>query len=69
MCMRWRNKSWPEEHYSEVTLTLSEHEGQTTLQLNQTGVPESEYDRTYEGWSRYYWDSIKQIFGYGTRLF
>ena len=67
--MRWRNKSWPEEHYSEVTLTLSENEGQTTLQLSQTGVPESEYDRTYEGWSRDYWDSIKQIFGYGTRLF
>lgn len=67
--MRWRIKSWPSEHYSDVTLSLDEKDDMTVLNLTQSGVPESEYERTRQGWERYYWNSIRQTFGFGTRLF
>ena len=67
--MRWRVKSWPDEHYSDVTLTFEEKNDCTVLHLSQTGVPEKELERTREGWERYYWDSIRQTFGFGARLY
>ena len=57
------------EHYSTVTIELVQEEDCTKLHLTQTGVPESDYERTQEGWTRYYWESIKAIFGFGARLF
>uniref|UniRef100_A0A0B6XYD5 Activator of Hsp90 ATPase AHSA1-like N-terminal domain-containing protein n=1 Tax=Arion vulgaris TaxID=1028688 RepID=A0A0B6XYD5_9EUPU len=33
---RWRVKSWPAEHYSEVTIELVDKEGTTVLNLKQT---------------------------------
>ena len=67
--MQWRQKSWPDEHYSTVTLDLDQTEDGTELTLTQTGVPEAEYQKTVEGWKRYYWDAIKQTFGFGASLF
>lgn len=67
--MRWRTKSWPPEHYSQVTLTLTEKEDCTKLKLVQTGVPETDFDRTRDGWHRYYWQAIKSTFGFGANLF
>ena len=67
--MQWRQKSWPDEHYSTVTLDLDQTEDGTELTLTQTGVPEAEYEKTVEGWKRYYWDAIKQTFGFGASLF
>lgn len=67
--MQWRQKSWPDEHYSTVTLALDQTEDGTELTLTQTGVPEAEYEKTVEGWKRYYWDAIKQTFGFGASLF
>lgn len=42
----WRFKHWPEGMYSEVTIALKNKDGQTQLTLNQTGVPESDYEMT-----------------------
>lgn len=67
--MRWRYKSWPVEHYSTVTMEFKEKEDSTDLVLTQTGIPEAEYDRTVQGWQQHYWESIKQTFGFGARLF
>jgi len=67
--MRWRLKSWPGEQYSEVTIDLSEKDGSTNLALQQTGVPEREIDKTREGWKANYFDRMRQIFGWGARLF
>ena len=67
--MRWRMKSWPDEHYSNVTIELEEKADETILSLKQTGVPERELDRTREGWKVNFWDRMKQIFGFGARLF
>ncbi|RUS92072.1 hypothetical protein EGW08_000096 [Elysia chlorotica] len=66
---RWRVKSWPCEHYSEVTLDISENEGKTKLNLTQTGVPSSEIEKTREGWKENYWNRMRQIFGFGSRIF
>ena len=69
ICMRWRIKSWPDEHYSDVTLAFEEKEGCTSINLTQTGVPANEFERTSQGWERYYWESIRQTFGFAARLF
>ncbi|XP_059163684.1 activator of 90 kDa heat shock protein ATPase homolog 1-like [Physella acuta] len=66
---RWRVKSWPSEHYSEVTIELIDKEGTTTLNLKQTGIPETEIDKTREGWKENYWNRMRQIFGFGSRIF
>ncbi|XP_078001248.1 activator of 90 kDa heat shock protein ATPase homolog 1-like [Glandiceps talaboti] len=66
---RWRYKSWPEEHYSTVTMEMEEKSDHTELVLTQTGVPDNELDRTKEGWSRYYWQSINSTFGFSSRIF
>lgn len=67
--MRWRYKTWPDEHYSDVTIKLDEKEDCTELSLTQTGVPESDHERTRQGWRDHYWEAIKQTFGFGVRLF
>jgi activator of HSP90 ATPase len=66
---KWRFKDWPSEHYSTVTIELVQEVDCTRLNLTQLGVPDSDYDRTNEGWHRYYWDSIKSTFGFGVKLF
>ena len=62
-------KSWPDAHFSTVTIELSEKDGNTILKLTQTEVPSSEYERTVEGWNVNYWQRIRQVFGFGTRMF
>ena len=66
---RWRVKSWPDAHYSEVTLEFIEKEGVTELKLTQTGIPDSEFERTRDGWNINYWNRIKQVFGFGSNIF
>jgi activator of HSP90 ATPase len=62
-------KSWPDAHYSEVTLEFIEKEGVTELKLTQTGIPDSEFERTRDGWNINYWNRIKQVFGFGSNIF
>lgn len=66
--MKWRFKGWPPEHYSNVKLQFLEKEDCTVVNLTQTGIPEKDYERTQSGWKQYYWESIKQTFGFGSRL-
>lgn len=67
--MRWRLKTWPDAHFSEVTLEFEEKDGNTLLKLKQNGVPTKEYERTLDGWRVNYWERIKQVFGFGAHLF
>lgn len=69
LSMKWRLKSWPAEHYSEVKIELKEKDGETELKLTQTLVPEAEYEQTSQGWMRYYWQPIRQTFGFGASIF
>ncbi|KAL6486456.1 hypothetical protein MHYP_G00058480 [Metynnis hypsauchen] len=66
--MRWRFAAWPAGHYSVVTLNFIDRGGETELTLEAKGVPTSEEERMKEGWQRYYFDAIKQTFGYGVRI-
>lgn len=65
---RWRMKSWPDAHYSVVTIKLSQSSNSTTLTLSQTGIPSEESERTKEGWRNYYWNSIRQTFGFAVDI-
>ncbi|XP_062406979.1 activator of 90 kDa heat shock protein ATPase homolog 1a [Sardina pilchardus] len=67
--MKWRFKTWPCEHYATVTLTLKDKGDETELHLDARGVPTNEEDRTKEGWLRYYFQAIKQTFGFGAQLY
>ncbi|KAJ2961063.1 hypothetical protein NQZ79_g3604 [Umbelopsis isabellina] len=62
---KWRLKTWPESHYSEVTFTFDQSTDYTKLNLKQTGVPIGEEEMTLRNWTGYYWNSIKQTFGFG----
>ncbi|XP_050406800.2 activator of 90 kDa heat shock protein ATPase homolog 1 isoform X2 [Patella vulgata] len=66
---KWRVKSWPDEHYSTVTIELTEKEDCTDLHIQQVGIPDADYDRTVQGWQNHFWERIKQAFGFGVRLF
>ncbi|KAM4633210.1 activator of 90 kDa heat shock protein ATPase homolog 1-like [Polymixia lowei] len=67
--MRWRFKTWPSEHYATITLLLKDRGHDTELKLECSGVPAGEEERTKEGWKRYYFEAIKQTFGYGAQLY
>lgn len=62
---KWRCKQWPNGHFSNVTIEISEKNDHTEVNLTQVGVPASEEDSTRENWERYYWDAIKRTFGFG----
>ncbi|KAK9875169.1 hypothetical protein WA026_005961 [Henosepilachna vigintioctopunctata] len=62
----WRYKAWPPGHHSTVTLSMEEKSDHTEVTLKQTGVPTSEAEVTKGNWQRYYWDSMKQTFGFGS---
>lgn len=66
--MEWRFKSWPSEHHSKVVITLTQGDDNTKLSVEQTGVPEEDFERTQMGWKRYYFDSIRNTFGFGAAL-
>ncbi|KAG8448990.1 hypothetical protein GDO86_015886 [Hymenochirus boettgeri] len=66
--MSWRFKTWPAGHHASVTITFTDKGGETELRMEARGVPQSEEERTKEGWKRYYFDGIKQTFGYGALL-
>lgn len=64
----WREKSWPDAHYSTVTIQLNQEEDCAKLVLLQTDVPEAVAERTKLGWKTHIFERIKTVFGYGARL-
>lgn len=50
-------------------MTFVDLSDETALRVECRGVPNNEEERTKEGWKRYYFEAIKQTFGYGARLF
>jgi len=64
----WRFKAWPPEHYSEVSIDLEQKEDCTQVTVTQTGIPKTDFERTEEGWKRYYFESMKRTFGFGAIL-
>jgi activator of HSP90 ATPase len=60
---KWRFSTWQPEHYSTVTITLTDKDGNTKLELVQTGVPEEERERTEKGWKGMLFDRMKAMLG------
>ena len=66
---KWRFKSWPSGHYSDVCIRMEEREDHTLVSVKQTGIPANDYERTEHGWRSMYFQSLKQTFGFGSTLF
>ena len=64
----WRFKHWPDGHFSNVTMTLTDAGGKTKLSLTQTEVPEADKGTTEQGWRTHQWDRMKAILGFGAGL-
>ncbi|CAO1391142.1 unnamed protein product [Diamesa hyperborea] len=65
----WRYKQWPAGHYSNVEMEFEEKDDHTLLKIIQTLVPSTEYDTTNQNWQRYYFESIRATFGFGSFLY
>jgi len=68
LVQKWRFNTWPEGHYSTVTITLEEKDGKTVCKLTQAGVPREDRERTERGWASNFWSRIKGVFGFGSLL-
>lgn len=66
--MTWRFKTWPQGHYSCVSIELKQMAASTQLNLVQSGVPVGEKQSTQDNWNGYYWNSIKRTFGFGSMI-
>lgn len=64
----WRLKHWPDGHHSEATIVLDQTDKGTRMTLTQTGVPETDVERTKQGWKNFYWNPIKFTFGFGVEV-
>lgn len=67
--MLWRNKRWPDEHFSVANMEFQEKSDHTILKLVQTNVPANFVENTQDGWRHFYFNSIRQKFGFGSNLF
>lgn len=63
----WRAPTWPEGHFGQLTATLDQGSGSTTLHIDLEGVPVGKEDETEQGIEVYYIRSLKQI-GLGSIL-
>ena len=57
LAQNWFNGDWPKP--SELLFKITESQGDTLLELKQTGVPENEIDDIDSGWDDYYLGAIK----------
>lgn len=65
---KWRLKSWPAGHFSDVTIEIRQSSEDTKVKVKQTNVPEKELENTRIGWKRYYFEALKRSFGFGASL-
>jgi activator of HSP90 ATPase len=56
----WRASDWPDDHYSTLTITLSQGSSGTKLLFIQTGGPSDQYEEISQGWYDYYWNPLKE---------
>lgn len=58
---RWHAADFPEGHDSEVTFSLNETGGKTTIAFTHKGVPVDSYASIKQGWNDYYWTPMKKM--------
>ncbi|CAG9535655.1 unnamed protein product [Cercopithifilaria johnstoni] len=67
--MKWRLKSYPPACFASVTFKLKDERDSTTLEVDVTGIPSTEYDTTKNGLHRFYVQNIMRTFGFGVHIF
>lgn len=65
---KWRFASWPAEHYSTVTIEITDKGSKCSVKLTQTDIPETDFDRTRLGWEEHFWRRIKGVFGWNYKV-
>ncbi|OMH84478.1 hypothetical protein AX774_g1998 [Zancudomyces culisetae] len=65
LVLKWRNSNWPQNHFSRVSISLSQTDNSTILELEQSEVPIGELEITERNWEHYYFSPIKSTFGWG----
>eukprot|EP01128_Nolandella_sp_AFSM9_P012914 TRINITY_DN975_c1_g1_i1.p1 TRINITY_DN975_c1_g1~~TRINITY_DN975_c1_g1_i1.p1 ORF type:complete len:369 (-),score=99.87 TRINITY_DN975_c1_g1_i1:111-1136(-) len=60
----WRHESWDPETFSQVTVTFKAEGGKALVIVNQTGIPEDDFQRTRDGWEQFFWKRINGLFGW-----
>lgn len=68
ICQTWRYKQWPAGHFSNVEMEFEQKEDHTLLKIKQSLVPSNESDTTTTNWQRYYFNSLRSTFGFGSFL-
>ncbi|XP_071438292.1 activator of 90 kDa heat shock protein ATPase homolog 2-like [Pithys albifrons albifrons] len=56
--LKWRCRSWPDEHYATVALRFQAVAAQTELQLECHGVPEAAEESTRHCWQQQHFQQI-----------
>ena len=67
IALTWRLSAWPKSHSSIVALTFADDPkspDSCLLTLNQSNVPRSDLVDTKSNWSNYYFNPIKNLFGF-----
>lgn len=67
LVMKWRldKDGWPQDHYSQVTITLKQDGPSVNLSLEQKQVPSTRVEQTTKGWKNFYFNAMKQTLGLG----
>ncbi len=45
-------------------MNFDNEDGTTVLHLVQSGIPDSDFERTVQGWEQNFWQRMKAIFGW-----
>lgn len=59
LSQEWMSGTW--DKYSNVDFKLTEKNGETTVKLTQSGIPDNEFKDIADGWDRYYLGEIKKL--------
>jgi activator of HSP90 ATPase len=64
IALAWRSTmpDWPEDHFAEVSLELSQSYDGTTIEFVASQVPSECVDAVVEGWQNYYWNPLIRRF-------
>lgn len=66
--MLWRINDWKEGHYTRITITLNQGDGETKMDFHLEGVPIGEEELVQQNFEDKYIKTIKMTFGFGAVL-
>ena len=64
MVWQWRLRSWPAGHHAQIAMALEFGDGETTMRFEATRVPAGQKDDTERAFEHFYWQRIKNVFGF-----